>query len=111
MLDLERVTSERDQYLGVPRRLQAEFEDYKKQVSKLETQAQERANDSLTGENCFQTEGGVNEGPCSTQSVFQTEFGVIVAPLATFYDIVAPPTKIYDGPCPYVSGGGGTQCV
>lgn len=50
VLDLERVTTERDQYLDASRRLQAEFENYKKQVSKRESEARERANDSLIGE-------------------------------------------------------------
>jgi molecular chaperone GrpE len=50
VLDLERVTTERDQYLDASRRLQAEFENYKKQVSKREAAARERANDSLIGE-------------------------------------------------------------
>lgn len=48
--DLERVTTERDQYLDASRRLQAEFENYKKQISKREAQARERANDSLIDE-------------------------------------------------------------
>ncbi|MGB5757997.1 MAG: nucleotide exchange factor GrpE, partial [Acidimicrobiales bacterium] len=50
VLDLERVTTERDQYLDASRRLQAEFENYKKQVLKREVEARERANDSLVGE-------------------------------------------------------------
>ncbi len=48
--DLERVSIERDQFLDASRRLQAEFENYKKQVLKRETEARERANDSLVGE-------------------------------------------------------------
>ncbi len=48
--DLERVSVERDQYLDASRRLQAEFENYKKQVVKREAEARERANDSLVGE-------------------------------------------------------------
>ena len=48
--DLERVSAERDQYLDASRRIQAEFENYKKQVSKREAEARERANDSLIGE-------------------------------------------------------------
>ncbi|MCL4138346.1 UNVERIFIED_CONTAM: hypothetical protein GTU68_054993, partial [Idotea baltica] len=50
VIDLERVTTERDQYLDASRRLQAEFENYKKQVAKREIEARERANDSLVGE-------------------------------------------------------------
>ncbi|MEM7275281.1 MAG: nucleotide exchange factor GrpE [Actinomycetota bacterium] len=50
VLDLERVTGERDQYLDASRRLQAEFENYKKQVGKREAHARDRANDSLIGE-------------------------------------------------------------
>jgi molecular chaperone GrpE len=50
VIDLERVTTERDQYLETSRRLQAEFENYKKQVGKREVEARERANDSLVGE-------------------------------------------------------------
>lgn len=50
VLDLERVTTERDQYLDASRRLQAEFENYKKQVGKREATARERANDSLISE-------------------------------------------------------------
>ena len=48
--DLERVSAERDQYLEASRRIQAEFENYKKQVAKRESEARERANDSLVGE-------------------------------------------------------------
>ncbi len=50
VIDLERVTVERDQYLDASRRLQAEFENYKKQVGRRESEARERANDSLIGE-------------------------------------------------------------
>ena len=50
VVDLERVTVERDQFLDASRRLQAEFENYKKQVAKREAQARERANDALVGE-------------------------------------------------------------
>lgn len=45
--DLERVTAERDQYLDVSRRIQADFENYKKAVVKREHEARERANESL----------------------------------------------------------------
>jgi len=48
--DLERVTVERDQYLETSRRIQAEFENYRKQVTKRETEARERANEGLIGE-------------------------------------------------------------
>ncbi|MEM7340211.1 MAG: nucleotide exchange factor GrpE [Actinomycetota bacterium] len=48
--DLERVTDERDQYLDASRRLQAEFENYKKAVVKREADARERANESLVTE-------------------------------------------------------------
>lgn len=45
--DLERVTGERDRYLDTSRRIQAEFENYRKQVTKREAEARDRANDSL----------------------------------------------------------------
>ncbi len=48
--DLERVTGERDTYLESSRRIQAEFENYRKQVGKRETEARERANESLVAE-------------------------------------------------------------
>jgi molecular chaperone GrpE len=48
--DLERVASERDQYLDALRRLQAEFENYRKAVTKRELDARERANEALVGE-------------------------------------------------------------
>lgn len=48
--DLERVTAERDQYLDTSRRLQAEFENYRKAVAKREADARERANESLVNE-------------------------------------------------------------
>lgn len=48
--DLERVTAERDQYLDASRRLQAEFENYRKAVAKREVEARERANESLIAE-------------------------------------------------------------
>lgn len=48
--DLERVTAERDQYLDASRRIQAEFENYRKAVAKREVEARERANESLVSE-------------------------------------------------------------
>ncbi len=45
--DLERVVAERDQYLDASRRLQAEFENYRKAVAKREADARERANEYL----------------------------------------------------------------
>ncbi len=48
--DLERVTAERDQYLDASRRLQAEFENYRKAVAKRELEAKQRANESLVSE-------------------------------------------------------------
>lgn len=48
--DLERVTAERDQFLETSRRIQAEFENYRKQVTKRETEARQRANEGLIGE-------------------------------------------------------------
>lgn len=48
--DLERVSQERDDYLDGLRRLQAEFENYKKAVAKRETDARARANNSLVSE-------------------------------------------------------------
>lgn len=48
--DLERVTAERDQYLDASRRLQADFENYRKAVAKREHEAKERANESLVSE-------------------------------------------------------------
>lgn len=48
--DLEAVTAERDTYLDNLRRLQAEFENYRKAVAKREVDARERANEHLVGE-------------------------------------------------------------
>ncbi len=48
--DLERVSIERDEYLDSLRRLQAEFENYRKAVSKREADARERANDKIVNE-------------------------------------------------------------
>ena len=48
--DLERVAAERDQYLDASRRLQAEFENYRKAVAKREHEAKERANESLVNQ-------------------------------------------------------------
>lgn len=48
--DLERVASERDQYLDDSRRIQAEFENYRKAVAKRGLEARERANESLVTE-------------------------------------------------------------
>lgn len=50
VVDLERVTAERDQYLDASRRLQAEFENYRKAVAKREADARARANESLVTE-------------------------------------------------------------
>lgn len=47
---LEQVTGERDQYLDSLRRLQAEFENYRKAVAKREVEARERANEGLIRE-------------------------------------------------------------
>lgn len=48
--DLERVSTERDDYLDALRRLQAEFENYRKAVAKREADARERANDKIVAE-------------------------------------------------------------
>ncbi len=48
--NLESVTAERDNYLDGMRRLQAEFENYRKAVAKRELDARERANEALVGE-------------------------------------------------------------
>lgn len=48
--DLERVSTERDEYLDALRRLQAEFENYRKAVAKREVDARERANDKIVAE-------------------------------------------------------------
>ncbi len=48
--DLERVSAERDEYLDSLRRLQAEFENYRKAVAKREADAKARANDGLVSE-------------------------------------------------------------
>lgn len=45
--DLEQVAAERDRYLEASRRLQAEFENYRKAVAKREADALQRANESL----------------------------------------------------------------
>ncbi len=50
IVDLERVTAERDQYLDTSRRVQAEFENYRKQVAKREADARERANETMVNE-------------------------------------------------------------
>lgn len=47
---LEQVTVERDDYLDALRRLQAEFENYRKAVAKREFDAKERANEGLVSE-------------------------------------------------------------
>ena len=48
--DLERVTVERDQYLDTSRRLQSEFDNYRKQVARREAEQRERAAESLVSE-------------------------------------------------------------
>ena len=48
--NLETVTVERDNYLDGLRRLQAEFENYRKAVAKREQDARARANESLVAE-------------------------------------------------------------
>lgn len=50
VVDLERVSVERDEYLDALRRLQAEFENYRKAVNKREADARERANDKIVNE-------------------------------------------------------------
>lgn len=50
VVDLERVTGERDAYLDSSRRIQAEFENYRKQVAQRETTARERANEGFVKE-------------------------------------------------------------
>lgn len=50
VLDLERVSTERDEYLDSLRRLQAEFENYRKAVTKREADARARANNGLVAE-------------------------------------------------------------
>ncbi len=50
LTELELITKERDDYLDGFRRLQAEFENYKKAVAKREADSRARANDSLVSE-------------------------------------------------------------
>jgi molecular chaperone GrpE len=50
VVDLERVSTERNDYLDALRRLQAEFENYRKAVAKRESDARERANEGLVAE-------------------------------------------------------------
>lgn len=50
VVDLERVSLERDEYLDGLRRLQAEFENYRKAVAKREADARARANDKIVNE-------------------------------------------------------------
>lgn len=50
VVDLERVSVERDEYLDALRRLQAEFENYRKAVAKREADARARANDKIVNE-------------------------------------------------------------
>ncbi len=50
VVDLERVSVERDEYLDSLRRLQAEFENYRKAVAKREADAIARANTGLVNE-------------------------------------------------------------
>jgi molecular chaperone GrpE len=48
--DLERVSAQRDQFLDTSRRIQAEFENYRKQVARREVETRERAAESLVAE-------------------------------------------------------------
>ena len=48
--DLERVSTERDQFRDSLMRVQAEFENYRKAVAKREIEARERANDAMVSE-------------------------------------------------------------
>jgi len=50
VVDLERVTGERDTYLESSQRIQAEFENYRKQVAQREAMARERANEGFVKE-------------------------------------------------------------
>ncbi|MFV0256864.1 MAG: nucleotide exchange factor GrpE [Acidimicrobiales bacterium] len=50
VVDLERVTAERDQFLDASRRLQADMENYRKQVARREVETRERAAESLVVE-------------------------------------------------------------
>lgn len=53
LVDLEeisRLTAERDQYLEASRRLQADMENYRKQVARREVESRERANERLVSE-------------------------------------------------------------
>jgi molecular chaperone GrpE len=47
---LETVSSERDQYLDSLRRVQAEFENFKKAIAKRTADERERANDRILGD-------------------------------------------------------------
>lgn len=47
---LESVSAERDQYLDSLRRVQAEFENYKKAIAKRTADERERANDKIVGD-------------------------------------------------------------
>jgi len=47
--DISRIASERDDYLDALKRLQADFENYKKRILKQQTEHLERAAESLVG--------------------------------------------------------------
>ncbi len=50
VISLESVSGERDQYLDALRRVQAEFENYKKAIAKRTADERERANDRIVNE-------------------------------------------------------------
>ncbi len=50
VISLESVSGERDQYLDALRRVQAEFENYKKAIAKRAADERERANDRIVNE-------------------------------------------------------------
>ncbi|TML43593.1 MAG: nucleotide exchange factor GrpE, partial [Actinobacteria bacterium] len=49
LADLERIAAERDEYLDALRRLQADFENYKKRMIKQQTEHLQRAAEDLVG--------------------------------------------------------------
>jgi|GEM_PF-420308 len=63
--EIQALIAERDQYLNTSRRIQAEFENYKKQVVKREADSRARANDGLVSELLLvldACDGAVNNG-------------------------------------------------
>lgn len=78
--ETEQLVKERDTYLETSRRLQAEFENYRKQVAKRESDSKARAAESLVNEilpTLDACDAAINNGAVDVEPIRATLYGAL----------------------------------